>query len=129
MAENEGIDSIGAIGAIDSIGSTHDSAPSEPVNSSVDGGSAAPSGVRQARPQGTSAEIQDSVKRINERLASVNRVLELAVDASTGLTIATVRNSQSGEVLLQYPSADMLHLAQMLASWAGGKNILLDLIA
>ncbi len=126
MAENEGIDSIGAIGTIDSIGSTHDTAPSEPVNSSADSGSAVP---RPARPQPTSAEIQDSVKRINERLASVNRVLELAVDASTGLTVATVRNSQNGEVLLQYPSMDMLHLAQMLASWAGGKNILLDLIA
>ncbi len=129
MAENEGIDSIGAIGAIDSVGSTHDSAPSEPVHSSVDGATAAPSGARQVRAQPTAAEIQSSVKRINERLASVNRVLELAVDASTGLTVATVRNSQSGEVLLQYPSVDMLHLAQMLASWAGGKNILLDLIA
>jgi hypothetical protein len=55
--------------------------------------------------------------------------LELGVDAGSGLTVATIRDSQTGDVLEQYPGTDSIHLAQMLAGWAAGKNILLDLIA
>lgn len=73
--------------------------------------------------------IEDSVKRINARLASVNRVLQLRVDASTGITVAEIRNSATGQVLQQIPSADVVHLAAMLSGWAHGKNVLLDLIA
>ena len=56
-------------------------------------------------------------------------MLQLNVDAGSGLTVATIRNSQTGEVLGQFPSTDSIHLAQMLAGWSSGKNILLDLIA
>jgi hypothetical protein len=56
-------------------------------------------------------------------------VLELGVDAGSGLTVATIRDSQTGDVLEQYPGTDSIHLAQMLHGWAAGKNILLDLIA
>jgi len=77
----------------------------------------------------SSQDVQDALQRINEHLASVNRVIDLQVDPETSLTIATVRNSNTGEVLQQYPAEDSLHLAQMLASWSHGGNILLDLIA
>ena len=77
----------------------------------------------------SSEDVQAALQRINEHLASVNRVIQLQVDTQTGLTIATVRNSNTGEVLQQYPAEDSLHLAQLLASWSHGGNILLDLIA
>lgn len=73
--------------------------------------------------------MQAAVRRVNDRLSNYSRVLELNVDAASGLTVATVRDSQTGQVLQQFPSADSLHLAEMLAQWAGGKNALLDLIA
>jgi uncharacterized FlaG/YvyC family protein len=111
MAEqSEDIGSLGAIGASDT--SALDDSPSS-------------SAVQQPSAQ----ELQAAVNRLNTRLATYSRVLELNVDAASGLTVATVKDSQTGQVLQQFPGADALHLAQLLAEWAGGKHALLDLIA
>jgi uncharacterized FlaG/YvyC family protein len=74
-------------------------------------------------------EIQAAVNQANANLSSSNRVVDYRVDAATGLTIATVRNSQTGAVLQQIPGADIIALAKMLAGWSPGKHMLLDLIA
>ena len=74
-------------------------------------------------------EIQAAVDQANANLSSSNRVLDYRVDAATGLTIATIRNSQTGAVLQQIPGADIIALAKMLAGWSPGKHMLLDLIA
>jgi uncharacterized FlaG/YvyC family protein len=108
--ESEDIGSIGAIGAADAA--SIDDSPSS-------------SAVRSANAQ----DLQAAVNRVNDRLSSYSRVLELNVDAASGLTVATIKDSQTGEVLQQFPSADSLHLAEMLAKWAGSKSALLDLIA
>jgi uncharacterized FlaG/YvyC family protein len=114
-------ESIGSMGRVDPS-PTYDNLPVLPA-------SPAASASQQPTPQPTAQEIQDAVARVNDRLSSVNRVLTLNVDAGSGLTVATIRDSQTGEVLEQYPSTDSVHLAQMLAGWASGKNILVDLIA
>jgi uncharacterized FlaG/YvyC family protein len=121
VEESESLGSIGAIGSADSAPS-YDSAPSAPSASTV-------AIAQQSARQPSAQEIQDAVNQVNDRLASVNRVLELGVDAGSGLTVATIRDSQTGDVIEQYPGTDSIHLAQMLAGWVGGKNILLDLIA
>jgi uncharacterized FlaG/YvyC family protein len=108
------IDAVGAIGAAD-VGSS-DSLP-------------AATPWRQVQAQPTTKDLQDAVAKVNTRLSAVSRVLELTVDASTGLTVATVKDSQTGDVLQQFPGTDSLQLAAMLADWAGDKNALLDLIA
>jgi uncharacterized FlaG/YvyC family protein len=118
-------EALGSIGAIDSS-PTYDSAPSTPAQTPV---SIAQQAARQPQPQPSAQEIQSSLDQVNERLAAVGRVMTLNVDAGSGLTVATIRDSQTGEVLEQFPSTDSIHLAQMLAGWASGKNILLDLIA
>jgi uncharacterized FlaG/YvyC family protein len=74
-------------------------------------------------------EIQAAVDQANANLASSNRVLDFRVDAVTGITIAMIRNSQTGAVLQQMPGANIIALARMLAEWAPGKHMLLDLIA
>jgi len=51
------------------------------------------------------------------------------VDAATGISVATIRNSQTGVVLQQIPGTNILALAKMLAGWSPGKHMLLDLIA
>jgi uncharacterized FlaG/YvyC family protein len=121
VEESESLGSLGAIGPADSAPS-YDSAPSTPATSTV-------ALAQQSARQPSAQEIQDAVKQVNERLASANRVLELGVDAGSGLTVATIRDSQTGDVIEQYPGTDSIHLAQMLQGWAAGKNILLDLIA
>jgi uncharacterized FlaG/YvyC family protein len=122
VEESESIGSIGAIGSADSAPS-YDSAPSMPAPAST------VTIAQQSARQPSAQDIQDAVSQVNERLSGVNKVLELGVDAGSGLTVATIRDSQTGEVLEQYPSTDSIHLAQMLQGWAAGKNILLDLIA
>jgi uncharacterized FlaG/YvyC family protein len=122
VEESESLGSIGAIGSADSAPS-YDSAPSTPAPAST------VTIAQQLARQPSAQDIQDAVSQVNERLSGVNKVLELGVDAGSGLTVATIRDSQTGEVLEQYPSTDSIHLAQMLQGWAAGKNILLDLIA
>ena len=79
--------------------------------------------------QPAAADVQAAVARANANLASSNRVLDYRVDAATGLTIAIVRNAQTGALVQQIPGADIIALAQMLAEWSPGKHVLLDLIA
>ncbi|MGH8219251.1 MAG: flagellar protein FlaG [Steroidobacteraceae bacterium] len=92
-------------------------------------GGASTGAPRQPSAVEAGASLQESVDRINARLASSGRVLQLRVDAETGITIAEIKNASTGQVLQQIPGADVVHLAEMLSSWAHGKNILLDLIA
>jgi uncharacterized FlaG/YvyC family protein len=117
MVESETIGSIGTVGSANAA--------------LADAGArAAPAAVAQPAAQQPSAQdIQNAVNQVNNNLSDTNRTLELSVDAASGLTVATIRNSQTGAVLEQFPSTDSLHLAQMLADWAGSKNALLDLIA
>jgi len=83
----------------------------------------------QSAKQPTSAEVSDAIAAANANLSSSNRTLEYRVDAATGISIATIRNSQTGIVLQQIPGANIIALARMLAGWSPGKHMLLDLIA
>jgi uncharacterized FlaG/YvyC family protein len=87
-----------------------------------------PSGGGPAK-QPTTQEINSAIAAANANLASSNRELEYRVDAATGISIALIRNSQTGVVVQQIPGADIIALARMLAEWAPGKHMLLDLIA
>ncbi|MBS0418288.1 MAG: flagellar protein FlaG [Proteobacteria bacterium] len=77
----------------------------------------------------TQAEISDALAAANANLSSSDRTLEYRVDAATGISIATIRNSQTGVVVQQIPGANIIALARMLADWSPGKHMLLDLIA
>jgi len=88
-----------------------------------------PAAAAQPARQASAQDVQAAVNRANANLATYNRVLDYSVDAITGLTIATIRNSQTGAVVQQIPGPDMVHLAQMLANWSPGKNLHLDLLA
>src|SRR5579862_7619117 len=126
------VEEIGAISSIGSgdPGSTATLPASAAVRPSRPAPQQAPQQPASKAPQPSSAQqIQADLNKVNTQLASSNRVMQMQVDRATGLTIVTVRNSTTGEVLQQFPSADSVHLAQMLAAWASGKNILVDLIA
>jgi hypothetical protein len=128
MAED--IDSIGALGAVGAsdLSPTRDAVNAPRATRPVDPSSAVGSG--QKPPQPPSAQsVEDALKRANARLAETGRMLELHVDAATGLTIATLKNAATGEVLEQTPGIDLVHLVQMLTAWAHGRGVLLNLIA
>jgi uncharacterized FlaG/YvyC family protein len=117
----EGSESLGSVAAIDTS-STYDRLPT------LSSSSTPVVNQSTARQQPTAQDIQNSVDQVNAHLASAGQVLQLKVDPSSRLTVATIMNSD-GDVIGQYPSTDSLHLAEMLNGWASGKNILLDLIA
>jgi uncharacterized FlaG/YvyC family protein len=73
--------------------------------------------------------VAAAVSAANSNLATYNRVMDFKVDSGTGISIAFIRNAQTGEVLQQIPSPDMVKLAQMLRDWSPGKNMMLDVTA
>ena len=133
MAEQ--IDSIGSVGSATSadLPSSHDSPglPSAaPSRAPATDASSRPSAAPRTDAVAGSAppSLQAAVEQLNARLAGADRVLELRVDAATGITVAELKNASTGQVLRQMPSDDVLRLAQMLSGWSGSKS-LLDLIA
>jgi uncharacterized FlaG/YvyC family protein len=74
-------------------------------------------------------DLAAAVSAANSNLAAYNRVVDFKVDSGSGLSIAFIRNAQTGEVLQQIPSTNMVKLAQMLRDWSPGKNLILDLTA
>jgi uncharacterized FlaG/YvyC family protein len=83
----------------------------------------------QPAEQASADEISTAVAASNANLSSSNRKLDYRVDAVTGISIATIRNSVTGVVVQQMPGADIIALARMLADWSPGKHMLFDLIA
>ena len=77
----------------------------------------------------TAAEINGAIAAANANLASSDRTLDYQVDAVTGISITTIRNSVTGAVVQQIPGANIIALARMLADWSPGKHMLFDLIA
>jgi uncharacterized FlaG/YvyC family protein len=124
-----------AVGASPGVNTTSTATPaaSPALGQSSAAGSAAAVGVAAAATppakSPSAQEIQAAVDKANANLSSSNRIMDFRVDTATGLTIATIRNSQTGVVLQQIPGADIIALAQMLAGWSPGKHMLLDLIA
>jgi uncharacterized FlaG/YvyC family protein len=110
---------------------TPNSAPQQSASATSAAQTANQSAVAAAQPakQPSSAEVNSAIAAANSNLTSSNRTLDYRVDAVTGISIATIRNSQTGVVLQQIPGADIIALARMLADWAPGKHMLLDLIA
>jgi uncharacterized FlaG/YvyC family protein len=130
------VEEIGAIGPVGGAGSgDHGSTATLPASAAVR--PLKPSAARanpqkpatQPAPQPSAQQIQADLKKVNAQLASSDRVMEAQVDRASGLTIVRVKDSQTGEVLQQFPSMDAVRLAQMLAAWASGKNVQVDLIA
>lgn len=80
----------------------------------------------QSTRQPTKEEVDSAIAAANANLASSNRLLDYHVDSATGISIALIRNSRTGEVLQQIPGADLLALARLLADWAPGKHMLVD---
>ncbi|MEJ0007425.1 MAG: flagellar protein FlaG [Steroidobacteraceae bacterium] len=126
MTEEAGsISAVGAMSSMDDYVSTQDNAPAPhaPVDqsASVGGGSG-------ATPPPSPQVVQSALAQINAHLASFDRILSLKVDPGSGYTVAQISNSQTGQVLQQFPTEDRIQLERMLARWsaAHGGNVLMD---
>jgi uncharacterized FlaG/YvyC family protein len=115
-----------ALGSAD-LSTSYQTLPAKPTPPAA----ARPAATDAQRPakQPTAQEVTSAIAAANANLASSGRVLDYRLDAATGISIAVIRNSQTGAVMQQIPGTNILALARMLADWAPGKHMLLDLIA
>ena len=60
------------------------------------------------------ADLQATVQRMNALMTENRRALRFQVDESSGRTIVTVLNPETGEIVRQIPSAEMLAMARWL---------------
>lgn len=66
-----------------------------------------------SKAQVSTPDIQQVVKRIDSYLKSVSRSLEFRVDAASGRTVVSVRDSQTGDLIRQIPGEEVLRLAEL----------------
>jgi flagellar protein FlaG len=89
--------------------------------------SAAPATARQelpgsgqaVPPSASSAEVQKAVSRMNDYVQNLQRDLHFRVDDSSDRVVVTVVDSESGHVIRQIPSEEMLAVAQSLEQIQG----------
>jgi len=71
---------------------------------------------QSARRPAQSASIETIgaiAQRIESYLKSVNRSLEFRVDTASGRTVVSVRDSETGDLIRQIPSDEVLRMAEM----------------
>jgi len=65
------------------------------------------------------AELGDSVRVVNEKLAHRGQSLDIGVDPSTGAVVVKVSDDKTGEVVRQIPSEDALRVARNIEALTG----------
>ncbi|MCK7583262.1 MAG: flagellar protein FlaG [Chromatiales bacterium] len=68
----------------------------------------------QAVPPPDRGEVKEAVSRLNEFVQNLRRDLQFRVDEEIDRVIVTVVNSESGEVIRQIPSEEILAVARSL---------------
>ena len=76
-------------------------------------------GVEKSSLDSMRAELQESVRGANERLAVYNQKLEIAIDGATGAIVVKVSDSDTGETLRQIPSEEALRITRNIDSLTG----------
>jgi len=71
-------------------------------------------GSGQNVPAPAAAEIQSAVSRISDYVQSLNRDLKFRVDQETDQVVVTVVDPQSGNVIRQIPSEEVLAVARSI---------------
>ena len=63
----------------------------------------------------TSEQVVDAVNNITDHIQHLSRSLQFVVDDQTGDTVVTVSDRETGEVVRQIPSEEVMAMARYLA--------------
>ena len=74
---------------------------------------AQPQQPQQAAAAPAVTDVTQAVQRIQSYLKSVNHALEFRVDSESGRTVVSVRDVETGNLIRQFPSEEVLRLAQL----------------
>ena len=86
------------------------------------GGNALPA----SPPPPPAPNIDQAIKQIQDYLASSSRKLQFQIDDATGRTIIRVTNPETGEVIRQIPSEEVLRISASLK--AGGFHMISEIV-
>ena len=64
----------------------------------------------------TSAQVQNMVDGANKAMRQINSNLEFSVDEATNKAVVKVVESQTGQVIMQFPTEDMLAITRAIDS-------------
>jgi len=86
------------------------------------GQSQAPAGRQAAAGGGSSAppaapvgQVTEAARDVSEFIQTVNRSLQISVDQDLGMTIITVVDSETDEVIRQIPQEELVELSRFIA--------------
>jgi len=68
---------------------------------------------QQAAAVAPAPDVEQAVQRIQSYLKSVNHALEFRIDSDSGRTVVSVRDVETGDLIRQFPTEEVLRLAQM----------------
>jgi flagellar protein FlaG len=77
-----------------------------------------PSSVAETA-QSTRAAIDNAARELESFVHSMGRSINITVDGNTGYHVVTVTNPDTGEVIRQMPSPELLKIAQSLPKFDG----------
>jgi flagellar protein FlaG len=77
-----------------------------------------PSNVAETA-QSTRAAIDNAARELESFVHSMGRSINITVDGNTGYHVVTVTNPDTGEVIRQMPSPELLKIAQSLPKFDG----------
>jgi flagellar protein FlaG len=78
-----------------------------------------PSNVSQSS-QPTQEVVAKTAQQLESFVASMGRDLSFSVDSTTGYHVVRVTNPQTGEVVRQLPSEELLKIAQTMEQTSSG---------
>lgn len=97
----------------------------QPIRLPSDGGPKVAEATTQAAPQQPSAQqLKSAVDSINQAMRQANKSVELSVDSSTKKPVVKMMDSETGELIRQYPSEEVLAIAQAIDQYLGQQGLL-----
>jgi flagellar protein FlaG len=75
--------------------------------------------VKSLSPAEEEKKLKDATDKANEFVKSINQELQFSVDKDTGKTVVKVMDKQTGDVVRQIPSIEMLELAKAMDTLHG----------
>lgn len=88
------------------------------VSGGRNGGNATEQGAT-GQYSGSSASLEDAFEEINAAMQAWNTGMRFEIDEDTQRLVVSVIDTQTGDVLRQIPSEEVLHIAKMIAQFQG----------
>ena len=117
------------VDVVSNLGVSAADAPAPRVNVPASAGSAPVAQAAKPAAQPTRAAVQAAAQQLQDYVATAGRTLEFHLDEGTGMTVVTVKDSESGDVIRQIPSEEVLKIAESLKGGGHSASMLVSLTA